>query len=149
MSFYGGRIADFYDRWRELTSDPEILQTVQGLRITINDVLPESNNFQYPLKKSEELFVASDIERLLRKNIIAISHYELGQLISPIFTRPKSDGKGSRLILNLKKLNQISDYKHFKMDSLTTVLTMIYPGVFMAKLDIKDAYYIIRIDEGD
>ena len=134
MSFYGGRIADFYDRWRELTSDPEILQTVQGLRITINDVLPESNNFQYPFKKSEELFVASEIERLLEKNIIAISHYEPGQLISPIFTRPKSDGEGSR---------------HFKMDSLTTVLTMIYPGVFMAKLDIKDAYYSIRIDEGD
>ena len=140
---------EFYERWCAITSDQEILQTVKGLRIIVNDDLPESRNFQYPLGKEEELFVDKEINRLLKKGIIRESCHEPGEWISPIFTRPKSDGDGYRLILNLKKLNEVSDYQHFKMDTMVSVLAMIYPGVYMAKLDIKDAYYTVPIDSDD
>ena len=53
------------------------------------------------------------------------------------------------MILNLKKLNKVSEYNHFKMDTLKTALNLIYPGAFMAKLDIKDAYYSVPIKQED
>ena len=66
----------------------------------------------------------------------------------PIFVRPKSDG-GFRLILNLKALNQSVEYKKFKMQTLATTLCLIRPNMYMAKLDIKDAYYSIPIHKDD
>ena len=32
-------------------------------------------------------------------------------------------------------------YTHFKMETVNSILTMITPNCFMAKLDVKDAYY--------
>ena len=86
-----------------------------------------------------------EVKRLLTKKIIVKCDHEKGELISPIFLREKSDGDGFRMILNLKKLNEVSEYEHFKMDTLKTALNLIYPGVYMAKLDIKDAYYSVPI----
>ena len=38
-------------------------------------------------------------------------------------------------------------YTHFKMETINSVLTMITPNCYMAKLDVKDAYYSISILE--
>ena len=67
------------------------------------------------------------------------------EFISPIFLTPKSDGS-FRLILNLKKLNDFMPYVHFKMDTVTSVLKLITKNCFMAKVDIKDAYYSVPIN---
>ena len=136
---------EFYSRWCDLTSDPEVLQTVKGMRINLNDELPQSSSFQYPLGPEEEEFVSGEIWRLLDKK----SRHEAGKLISPIFIRPKFDGDGFCLILNLKKLNIVSEYVRFKIETMVNVLNLIQPGVFMAKLDIKDAYYTCPIDDQD
>ena len=50
-----------------------------------------------------------------------------------------------RLILNLKKLNCYIRYVHFKMESLGDVLNIIKPGVWMASVDLQDAYYTIPV----
>ena len=47
------------------------------------------------------------------------------------------------MILNLKRLNKFADYKHFKMESLQNVLELIRPGVYMASIDLKDAFYSV------
>ena len=51
------------------------------------------------------------------------------------------------MILNLKKLNKYTDFKHFKMESLQNVLHMVKSGVWMASVDLKDAYYSVLIHE--
>ena len=60
-----------------------------------------------------------EIGKLLAKGVIVPTTHE-GEHISPIFTSPKKDGT-SCLILNLKRLNEHVLYRHFKMESLTTV----------------------------
>ena len=136
------------DEWRNLTSDVEILNIVQGLNIELMEDLPEVTTFQYPLGHNEHIFMLQEIERLMRKKIIKRSYHEEGEFISPIFLRPKSDG-AFRMILNLKKLNEVSEKQHFKMDTLKSVLTLVYPGAFMCKIDIKDAYYSVPIAKED
>ena len=50
-----------------------------------------------------------------------------------------------RLIFNLKNCNQSVLYRHFKMDSWSSVIKMISPGDFFASLDLKHAYYSVPI----
>ena len=40
LNFKGGKLAHFYNVWANLTSDPEILDTVEGLRINGLGALP-------------------------------------------------------------------------------------------------------------
>ena len=57
---------------------------------------------------------------------------------------PKKDGS-DRMILNLKGLNRFMEYRHFKMESFSTVVNMVKPNCFMASVDLKDAYYSVPI----
>lgn len=52
------------------------------------------------------------------------------------------------LILNLKPLNQAIRYKKFHMESFFSVKNMFQPRVFMATMDLRDAYLNIPIQEG-
>jgi len=80
------------------------------------------------------------ISNLLQKGVIQETHLEYGDYLSPIFLTPKQDGT-FRFILNLKKLNKEIPYIHFKMDTLTSTLALISKNCYMAKIDLKDAYY--------
>ena len=52
-----------------------------------------------------------------------------------------------RLISNLGSLNKSVPYKKFKMDTMSSILCLVRPKVFLGKLDSNDAYYIILIEE--
>ena len=47
------------------------------------------------------------------------------------------------LIPNLKKLNEFLFYVQFKMETINSMLTIITPNGYMAKVDPKDAYYFV------
>ena len=57
---------------------------------------------------------------------------------------PKPDGS-SRLILNLKNLNEFIEVFHFKLEDSRTAQNLMHPGCFLVTLDLKDAYYIVPI----
>lgn len=50
-------------------------------------------------------------------------------------------------ILNLEKLNKKFEHKKFKMETIGTVIKLVRSGMFIAKLDRKDAYYNIPMLE--
>ena len=50
--------------------------------------------------------------------------------MSSIFTRPKKDGS-LRMILNLKSFKKFIEYKHFKMESISSPLNLFTEGVYM------------------
>ena len=68
--------------------------------------------------------------------------FQRAQKLSHIFIRPKTDGT-YRLILNLSKL--IVEKKTFKMEALKSALHMIRRNCFLAKIDLKDAFYSVPI----
>ena len=78
--------------------------------------------------------------------VIELSVHEPGEIISPIFTRLKSDNS-LRIILNLKKMNESVEKLHFKMDSIQTVLGMRKKNCYMAKIDLKSAYYSLPVHD--
>ena len=45
------------------------------------------------------------------------------------------------MILNLKQFNTDVTYRHFKMESIKQVIDIVRPNVYMASIDLKDAFY--------
>ena len=87
--------------------------------------------------------MGTQIHSLLAKGVIVPAPFTPGEFVSNVFLRPKPDGY--RLILNLKDLNDAIVYRHFKMETLKTVLDLVTPGCYMACLDWKDAYYSVPV----
>ena len=105
----------------------------------LQTVLPNNS-----ISKEHQEQVKIEIESLLQKGVLINSDHEPGEFISPIFTVPKSDGN-VRLILNLKELNQYVKYTHFKMETIHSILKLVSPMCWMASVDLKDAYYCVKI----
>ncbi len=64
--------------------------------------------------------------------------------ISQLFLRPKKDG-GWRPVFNLRRLNSFVRYEHFKMEGLFMLKGLLTEGAYLAKIDLKDAYFTIPI----
>lgn len=102
------------------------------------------SKFQICFNKKELEIMSSEIQKLLGKQVIReISETEV-KYVSSIFLRPKKDGS-YRLILNLRELNEYVVKRHFKMETLKSVLAFVTPDYFFGSLDIKDAYFSIPV----
>ena len=64
--------------------------------------------------------------------------------LQSLYLVKKLDGR-TRLILNLKELNELVKYEHFKMDGIKTIINMVTGNCFMATIVLKDAYYTVAI----
>lgn len=102
--------------------------------------LPTPNKFS----DCERIHIVKSIDKLL--TIGAISECEpcSGQYISRVFLVPKPNGK-MRFILNLKHLNKFITTQHFKLEDIRTALKLIMKDCYTATLDLKDAYFLIKI----
>ena len=65
-------------------------------------------------------------------------------LFHQFFPFPKKDGS-ARLILNLKKLNAVVEFSHFKMETIHTILQLVTQNCWMSSVDLKDAYYSVKV----
>ena len=136
----------FEKEWKELTTDPVILETITGYRLEfINDTPPIQNRIPHPYKlnETEKEAVSSEIIRLANMGVIEKADDSAGY-VSNIFTRPKKDG-GFRMILDLSALNKNIVYYHFKMDTLETAINLITKNCLMTSIDLKDAYYSVPV----
>ena len=122
--------------------DKEILRSVY--RLSDNKLPHYHQGMEIWFSSKEELFLACEIKNLLQKGVIKESRHEEGEFISQIFLVPKSEDS-FEMILNLKKLNENMPYIHFKMETIKSILTLVTPNCYMAKVDIKNPYYPIPI----
>ena len=145
-NFKAGQLSNCYEEWKQITSDEDILATISGEKIEFMGHPPVQHSTPYSnaLQQDQLCLVEQEIKSLLEKEVIVKCEPEEIEFVSPIFTVPKKDGK-LRLILNLKKLNTSVKYAHFKMDSIHTILKLITKDCWMASIDLKDAYYSVRI----
>ena len=99
-----------------------------------------------PITKPEKQIISDEIQKLLQKKVIYLCMREEGDFMSSIFTREKRDCS-YRMILNLKQLSKHTEYEHFKMESLQSVLNIIRPHCWIASVDLKDAFYAAPIHQ--
>ena len=83
------------------------------------------------------------VQELLQKQVIYKVHKQPCYL-STIFLVPKSSG-GHRFIINLSKLNSFIEAPHFHMTNHHGLASMLQPPVWLASLDLQDAYFHVPI----
>ena len=131
-----------------MTQDPEILDTVEQCHTDLD--LPENlelnSRIQYNFNTQEQKIIDTAISKLLKMGVIKAVDPCNGQILSPIFLRPKKNGE-CRMVLNLKSVNNYAPYKHFKMETFEKALTLINRGMYMASVDLRHAYYSVKIAE--
>ena len=116
-----------------------------GDTIEFNVSPPIKHSANNPKVNTEESRVINDeISKMLAKGVIVHAQPEEIEFVSPIFITPKRDGT-FRLILNLKYLNEFIAYEHFKMETIKSVAYCVTQNCYMAKIDLKDAYYSVSI----
>jgi len=99
----------------------------------------------YPLTIPEEIALEKIIKDYLKYGFIVRSKSEAGH---PILFAPKDNGE-LRMCIDLRKLNEITIRDSYPMP-LTTVIFNKAPGhKYYSKLDLKSAYFQIRIRSGD
>ncbi|KZS09973.1 Uncharacterized protein APZ42_025673 [Daphnia magna] len=144
--FIGGRIRHYSRAWRLISGDPWILGVVQeGFRLEFDSppvmcVIPRNAG----MSEAQLAIGREKVTGLLQKRPI-VEPDRLG-FVSSMFIIPKASG-GFRPIINLKRLNQILIFHHFKMENINTLRHLIVKGDWMAKLDLKDAYLTVPVYE--
>ena len=143
-NFRAGQLSLHLQKWHEITSDNEVLSTIEGLKLDFNST-PKTNKIKKnQFSKSETELMDQEVQKLLSKDIITFSSHDKNEIISPVFLRHKQDGT-FRMILNLKETNEYIDKIHFKMESIKSVLRLVTPSCYMSSIDLKDAYYSVSI----
>ena len=136
-------MSSFTHIWERLTSDASILEMIFGYCIEfLSDPPSQVSHPGNSAPRNHASLVDKEIKSLLDKGVPC--DHEPGEFISPIFTVPKKDGN-VRPILNLKNFNMFIKNSHFKMDTIHTILKLVTPICWMVSLDLKDAYYNVKI----
>lgn len=97
------------------------------------------------MTEEEQSALDREIAELIRKEAVEETLPDEVGYISPMFIVPKKGGKW-RPILNLKGLNQYVRKSHFKMEDIRSVKDIIQPGDYMAKLDLREAYFSVPVN---
>jgi hypothetical protein len=129
-----------------ITTDQTLLSWVNGYKIHFEKPVTQSNpNVTIIRTEPEKAHYNAVIKQLITIGAISECKPCPGQFVSRVFLIPKKDGT-MRFILNLKELNKFIKTKHFKMEDIRTVLKLVSKKCYMATIDLKDAYMLIKID---
>ena len=102
--FRAGRVSQFYENWKTLTCDQQILQNILGTKVDCVEA-PEQHNLRPThFNHNEGMIIDAKIEKLISKGVIEPASHKEGEILSNIFIRPKADGT-YRMTLNLKEFN--------------------------------------------
>ena len=135
--------------WERITSDPVILQNVGGVKLSFDDTpVQTSVPRQYKFNDAQSEIIDNEIQELLQKGVVVPVEDTADCFVSNIFLRPKPGNK-FRMIIDLSDLNEFISKNHFKMDHLEVATQMLFPGAWLASIDLKEAYYAIPIAEED
>ena len=96
------------------------------------------------MSKTQRELVQVEIETILRKGAISQIDHKNGEFISSLFLVEKKDG-GQRTVINLKNLNFLVLYEHFKMENLNSLQFLLKKGDYMTELELKVAHYCIPL----
>ena len=85
-----------------------------------------------------------EIQTLAQKQAVQEVLVTTKAYYSNIFMVPKKDGD-KRPVINLKSLNKYMKSEQFKMEGLHIVKALLQKSNWMAKVDLKDAFFMVPV----
>ena len=139
--------------WQRITRDPWILSTVsEGLTLAFTSPPPGGPHFrETPVPQDPELarILEEELVGLLQKNAaVRCPQGFVPRFCATFFLAPKKGGKW-RPILNLRPLNKYIVPRRFRMETLSSILRLLGPGLWATSVDLKDAYLHVPVRRED
>ena len=90
------------------------------------------------MSREEASLIEQEVKAMLEKGAVQKAKEMKGQFLSNLFLVSRKGG-GNRPVINLKNLNSIISYKHFKMEGLHLLKELLKENDFMCKINLNDA----------
>ena len=108
----------------------------------------------YPLSPDEDCLAKEQLDKDLKRSFIRRSTSSAG---APIFFvdkekgRRQSDGKvpQKRLVVNYKGLDKITEKFRYPLPLIPSLIDQLHSAKIFTKIDLRSAYNLLRIREGD
>ena len=123
------------------------LTRVEDMEITLKEDAPEQLNCKvYPLSRKKLGVLRESLNEDLAKGYIK---HGTSSYISPIFFIPKKDGGELRMVIDYRKLNNMTKKNFYPLPNLRTELKKLSHHKLFSKFDVHAGYNNIRIKETD
>jgi hypothetical protein len=120
---------------------------VEDMEITLKDDTPEQLDCKvYPLSQKEVEILRESLNEDLAKGYIK---HGTSSYVSPIFFIPKKDGGELRMVIDYRKLNDMTKKDFYPLPNLRTELEKLSHHKLFSKFDVRAGYNNIRIKESD
>ena len=117
------------------------------MQITFKEGAPPQLDCKvYPLTKVETEVLHQNIKEDLHKGYI---HYGASSFVSPIFFIPKKDGKELWMVIDYRKLNDITKKDFYLLPNLQTKLEKLSKHSLFSEFNVCAGYNNIRIQRED
>ena len=90
------------------------------------------------MSREDASLIEQEVKAMLEKGAVQKAIEMKGQFLSNLFQVSKKGG-GNRPVINLKNMNSIIQYLHYKMEGLHLLKDLLKEKDFMCKIDLKDA----------
>ena len=143
-----GQLCQFVEGWKRITNDPFVLSFVaKGYRLRFTSpplLLQTPWEIRSPQGTQKIQGMREQISLMLQKNAISEISPDTPGFYSNIFLVYKASG-GWRPVIDLKQLNHHLHSPHFRMHTISSVLST-ERGNYVFKIDLQDAYFHILIN---
>ena len=145
----GGKLRKYISFWHTITLDRKVLQLIQGVKFEFEKI-PHQNKLPRELKMSlqEQRAMDEKVKELLsNETICEILLSPLDGFVSNAFLVRKCSGgtNNFHFIANLKVLNSHLKKRKFKQCGISSALTLITRGCWLASLDLESSFSHLSI----
>ncbi|CAJ0968421.1 unnamed protein product [Ranitomeya imitator] len=144
----GGRLLLFHQVWLPITEDRWVRELVySGYKIEFTSNPPDRFFLSVPPKpQAKARAFRQAVSSLFQAGVIVPvpTAERFRRFYSNLFVVPKK-GDSVRPILDLKQLNKYVRVRHFRMESLRSIIASMEKEEYLASIDIQDAYLPIPI----
>ena len=135
-------LADVFDKTKATTLPPHRPYDCQ-IDLVPGDKIPCSRI--YALTEKENIHLRTYIDEMLK---IGFIRHSKSPASSPLFFVPKKEGD-LRTCIDYRALNDVTIKNRYPLPLIQTLLDQVQTATIFTKLDLRGAYHLIRVREGD
>src|SRR5580704_8184040 len=113
--------------------------------IQLTDESNLKNGPIYRMTQEELKTVKNYIDKNLERGFIRPSYSKFG---SPVLLIPKKDSVELRLCVDFRRLNEVTVKDRYPIPLISDLQDRVAGSKWYTKIDLKEAFYLIRIKEG-